>query len=73
MMRFVTVGWKAPTGAALLFDAVTADVGRDHDPPTAIEMQRLAYAVKREWWKIVREGRPPLALRRTKREGRSKP
>jgi hypothetical protein len=64
-MRFITVGWKSPTGPALLFDAVTADIGLDYDPPSATEMQRLAYAVKREWWKIVREGRAPLGPRRT--------
>lgn len=55
-VRFLTVGWKPPSGGTeLLGSHLTVDIGDDREAPSFEEMERLAFAVKMEFGKILRE------------------
>lgn len=53
--RYIKVGWIEPTGIPIWHGCVTADLGDEHDAPTNEEMQRITFAAKMEFLKILRE------------------
>lgn len=53
--RYIKVGWIAPTGTPIWHGCVTVDMGEEYDAPTDEEMQRITFAAKMEFAKIIRE------------------
>lgn len=53
--RYLKVGWIPPQPPPIWHGCVTVDMGEEYDAPTDADMQRITFAAKMEFAKILRE------------------